>query len=48
MIAGIFEWVDGDTARICVPANPGGNRPTKFTAGIGSKQALWVYQRVKK
>jgi uncharacterized protein (TIGR03067 family) len=43
----IAEWVDGDTLRVSGPAEVGGERPTQFTGGQGSKQELITFKRVK-
>jgi uncharacterized protein (TIGR03067 family) len=46
-LSAIFEWVGDAGARFCGPAAAGGDRPTKFAGGAGSKQLLIVYKRVK-
>jgi uncharacterized protein (TIGR03067 family) len=37
---------DGDTLLLCESA-PDGDRPTEFTAPVGSGRTLWVLKRVK-
>jgi uncharacterized protein (TIGR03067 family) len=43
----IFEWVDDDEFRLCMPSEPDGERPTEFTSKKGNGQILRTYTRVK-
>jgi uncharacterized protein (TIGR03067 family) len=43
----IVEFVGGDRFRLCMPAEPDGERPTEFTSKKGGLQILRTYQRVK-
>jgi RNA polymerase sigma factor (sigma-70 family) len=45
-----FECIymlDGDTLKLCAPANPGGDRPTELTTKEGSKSRLLIMKREK-
>ena len=43
----IVEWVGDDVFRLCMPAEPDGERPTAFVSKKGGGQFLRTYKRVK-
>ena len=43
-LKGIYE-IEKDTMKWCVSIDPEGERPRKFTSGLGEKRRLQVYKR---
>ena len=47
VVKGIVEFVGDDGFRLCMPAEPDGERPTEFASKKGGLQVLRTYKRVK-
>jgi uncharacterized protein (TIGR03067 family) len=46
-VRGIAEFVGDDEWRLCMPTEPGGERPTEFASKKGGGLVLRTYKRVK-